>query len=207
MGSFEDTSTSALRKVSLAADRPIWDQVFTVAPLVIVGTREGGGGYDLAPKHMAMPLGWQNYYCFACSPSHATQQNVDRTKEFTVSFPRPDQILETSMAAGPRVEDGSKPTLGILRTFPASTVDGVLVEGAYLWLECVLERIIDDFGGNSLIIGSVVAATVDEHFLRTPETKDKDPARDASLLAYLSPGRYASIERSSPFPFHVDFKL
>ena len=207
MGSFKDTSISAPRSVSLAVDAPLWDRFFTVAPLVIVGTREGGGGYDLAPKHMAMPLGWQNFYCFACSPSHATQQNVERTGEFTVSFPRPDQILQASMAAGPRVEDGSKPTLGILRTFPASTVDGVLVEGAYLWLECVLERMLDGFGDNSLIIGKVVAASVDERFLRTPASEDRDPARDAPLLAYLSPGRFAGIEQSSPFPYHVAFKL
>lgn len=207
MRSFKDTSISAPRSVSLAVDAPLWDRFFTVAPLVIVGTREGGGGYDLAPKHMAMPLGWQNFYCFACSPSHATQQNVERTGEFTVSFPRPDQILQASMAAGPRVEDGSKPTLGILRTFPASTVDGVLVEGAYLWLECVLERMLDGFGDNSLIIGKVVAASVDERFLRTPASEDRDPARDAPLLAYLSPGRFAGIEQSSPFPYHVAFKL
>ena len=53
------------RGVPIPVDKPVWNNVFTVAPLVLVGTREGGGGYDLAPKHMAMPLGWDNYYCFA----------------------------------------------------------------------------------------------------------------------------------------------
>lgn len=41
-----------------------------VAPLVIIGSREPDGGFDLAPKHMAMPVGWQNYYCFA-RPAHS----------------------------------------------------------------------------------------------------------------------------------------
>ena len=195
------------RSVSISTDSPVWDRFFTIAPLVLVGSREGGGGYDLAPKHMAMPLGWQNYYCFVCSPRHATQHNVETTGEFTVSFPRPDQILQASMAAGPRVEDGSKPTLAALETFPASTVDGILVRGAYLWLECSLERMLEGFGDNSLIIGKVVAASVDERALRASESDDGDLIRDAPLLAYLSPGRFASVENSSSFPFHVDFRI
>lgn len=195
------------QRVSIPIDTPVWDRFFTVAPLVIVGTREGGGGYDLAPKHMAMPLGWQNYYCFACSPRHATQHNVAATGEFTVSFPRPDQILQTSMAAGPRIEDGSKPTLAALETVPASMVDGVLVSGAYLWLECALERMLEGFGDNTLIIGRVLAVSADERVVRSPETGDRDPIRDAPLLAYLSPGRFASVEQSSSFPFHVEFQL
>jgi flavin reductase (DIM6/NTAB) family NADH-FMN oxidoreductase RutF len=195
------------QRASISTDAPVWDHVFTIAPLVIVGTRESGGGYDLAPKHMAMPLGWDNYYCFACTPRHATHHNVERTGEFTVSFPRPDQVLETSMAAGPRIEDGSKPTVGVLRTFPASTVDGVLVEGAYFWLECELERMVEGFGDNSLIIGRVVSAFADRQVMRVLGADQIDPLRDAPLLAYLSPGRYASIGQSSPFPFHVEFRI
>jgi flavin reductase (DIM6/NTAB) family NADH-FMN oxidoreductase RutF len=195
------------RRVAVPADVPIWDRFFMVAPLVIVGTREGGGGYDLAPKHMAMPLGWQNYYCFVCSPSHATQHNVQVTGEFTVSFPRPDQVLQTSLAAGPRSEDGSKPTLASLETFPASTVDGVLVSGAYLWLECALERMLEGFGESTLIIGTVLAASAEERILHTAAADGHDPLRSAPLLAYLSPGRFASIEQSSPFPFHRDFQV
>ena len=87
-------------------------------------------------------------------------------------------------------------------------MDGVLVEGAYLWLECALERMLEGFGDNTLIIGRVVAASADERILRAPASDGRRPgARDAPLLAYLSPGRFASIEQSSPFPFHVAFKL
>jgi flavin reductase (DIM6/NTAB) family NADH-FMN oxidoreductase RutF len=199
--------TDQQRRVQIPTDSPVWDRFFTVAPLVIVGTREGGGGYDLAPKHMAMPLGWHNYYCFVCSPRHATQHNVEATGEFTVSVPRPDQILQVSMAAGPRIEDGSQPTLAALETFPASTVDGVLVGGAYLWLECALERMLEGFGDNTLIIGRVLAASADERILRASEPNGESPIPHPPLLAYLSPGRFASVEQSSPFPFHVGFQL
>ena len=40
---------------------------------------------------------------------------------------RPEQIVQTSMAAGGREADSSKPTLAALQTRPATKVDGVLV--------------------------------------------------------------------------------
>ena len=79
--------------VPLPLSAPIWDAFFTVAPLVLVGTREEDGSHDLAPKHMAMPLGWQNHFGFVCHPSHATQRNAERTGAFTVSFPRPASVV------------------------------------------------------------------------------------------------------------------
>ena len=142
------------------------------------------------------------------TPRHATQQNAERTGEFTVSYPRPSQIIQTGLAAGARVEDGSKPGLHALSTFAASAVDGVLVEGAYLWLECALDRVLDGFGDNSLIIGRVVAASVDEAALREPNASENDdPVAEDPLLAYLSPGRFAAITASASFPFRADFTI
>jgi flavin reductase (DIM6/NTAB) family NADH-FMN oxidoreductase RutF len=196
------------RAVSLPVDSPVWPSFFTVAPLVIVGTVEPDGqSHDLAPKHMAMPLGWSNFFCFACSPRHATQSNAQRTGEFTVSFPRPEQIVTTSLAAGPRDDAGEKPGLGAIPTFPSAKVEGVLVRDAYLWLECSLDRVVEGFGENTLIIGEVVAAAVDERSLRTSEDDDSDLVADSPLLAYLSPGRFARISQTYSFPFHTDFKL
>jgi flavin reductase (DIM6/NTAB) family NADH-FMN oxidoreductase RutF len=196
---------AARRAVPVPTDAPIWSRFFTIAPLVLVGTKEGEG-HDLAPKHMAMPLGWDNYFCFVCSPEHATQVNAERTGEFTVSFPRPGQIVETSLAAAPREADSSKPSLAAVPTFPAREVDGVLVQDAYLWLECRLDRIIDGFGPNTLVIGRVVAASVEEGALRASDSDDADLIREQPLLAYLSPGRFASVSESFSFPFHANFK-
>jgi len=192
--------------VEIPVDRPIWDRFFTVAPLTIVGTMEEDGGHDLAPKHMAMPLGWSNYFCFACSPRHATQVNAQRTGFFTVSFPRPDQVVETSLAAGPREEGGYKPSLAGVSTFPAREVEGVLVEDAYLWLECRLDKVLDGYGANSLIIGEIVAAAVAEGSLRSSDGDDADLLAAEPLLAYLPPGRFASIDQTYSFPFHTNFK-
>ncbi len=193
--------------VPISTDAPIWSRVFIVAPLVLIGTIEEDGSPDVAPKHMAMPLGWQNRFCFACSPRHATYRNAVARNAFTVSFPLPDRIVETSLAAGGRAADSSKPSLVAVPTFSARAVDGVLVEGSYLWLECELERVIDGFGENSLVIGDIVAAAADERALRDPERDDADLLHMLPLIAYLSPGRFARTDDTRAFPFPVDFSL
>jgi len=192
--------------VSLDVTRPIWDRFFTVAPLVIIGTREGDG-YDLAPKHLALPLGWENHYGFVCSPRHATYHNAQRTGAFTVSFPRPTQVVLAAMTAAPRCDTGDtpRPELKALPTVKAQVVDGVFLADAYGHLECELERVVDGFGPNSLIVGRVVAARMDESALRESEVSDAELIGQAPLLAYLSPGRYTAIKDSKPFPFPADF--
>jgi len=193
--------------IPVPIDGPIWSRVFVVAPLVLVATREGEGGHDIAPKHMAMPMGWQNYFGFVCSPRHATQRNAQATGEFTVSFPRPDQFMEISLAAAPRLPDSSKPSLAALPTVPATAVDGVLVAGCSLYLECELERVVDGFGENSLVVGRIVAAAADARALRGEERDDADLIHQVPPLVYLSPGRFAVVDRSLSFPFPVDFRL
>jgi flavin reductase (DIM6/NTAB) family NADH-FMN oxidoreductase RutF len=189
---------------TLEIDIPIWERFFTVAPLVLIGTKENEG-YDLAPKHMVTPMGWENYFGFVCTPRHRTYQNIQREGVFTVSYPRPTQLVLTSLAAAPRCGDDTKPSLLALPTFSASSVDGVFVTDAYLFLECALDRIVDGFGVNSLITGCIVAAHAHEDILRTSERDDQELIHAAPLLAYLYPGRIARIRESYSFPFPLDF--
>lgn len=198
-------SDDTVTLVPLATDRPIWDRFFGVFPLVIVGSKEEDGQHNLAPKHLAMPLGWENHYCFVCSPRHSTYHNIRRHGVFTVSYPRPSEVLLASLAAAPRCEDQSKPSLLGLPTFPARQVDGVLVKGCYLFLECSLHSVIDGFGLNSLIIGNVVAAAAHEGALRAQEQDEGEQIFQFPLLAYLSPGRFAEIRQSTAFPFPKGF--
>jgi flavin reductase (DIM6/NTAB) family NADH-FMN oxidoreductase RutF len=191
--------------VTLPLDAPIWERTFTVNPLVLIGTKEGNGNYNLAPKHMAMPMGWENYFGFVCTPRHRTYHNARREGVFTVSYPRPVQVVLASLAAVPRESDGSKLAVDVLPTFPASEVDGIFIEDAYLFLECVLDRISDDFGENSLIVGRIVAAHVREDYLRASERDEQDLIHSSPLLAYLSPGRYTSVDKSFSFPFPAGF--
>jgi flavin reductase (DIM6/NTAB) family NADH-FMN oxidoreductase RutF len=155
---------------------------------------------------MAMPLGWQNYFGFVCSERHATQRNAQRTGAFTVSYPRPEQLVASSLAASPRSEDESKPALAALETVPSRNVDGVLVEGAYLWLECELDRVIEGYGENSLITGRIVSASVADDAARRDDVDDAELLASAPLLAYVAPRRFAEIGQTRSFPFPADFR-
>ena len=192
--------------VEIEISPSLWEQFFSIFPLVIVGSREPDGSYDLAPKHLAMPMSWENHYGFVCAPHHRTYQNILTNKQFTVSFPRPDQILAIGLTADPRAADHTKPALRAVPTFPAQQVDSVFVNGAYLFLECKLEKVIDDLGTNSLIIGEIVAAQADEVFLRAYEKDDQELIYNNPLLAYLYPSRFATISQTLSFPFPKDFK-
>ncbi len=185
---------------------PVWEQFFTVAPLVLIGTRDADGALDLAPKHMVTPMGWQNYFGFVCTPRHNTCSNIERTGEFTVSYPKPSQVLITSLAASPRVAEGAKPVIDYLSTFPATQVDGSFIEDGYLFFECRHFKTIDGFGENCLITGEIVAAFADDDYLRHAETDDQETIHDAPLFAYLAPGRFAAIDRSNAFPFPESMK-
>ena len=199
------TNDERKKLVALETDQPIWDRFFTVAPLVVIGSRESTGDFDLAPKHMATPLSWENYFGFVCTPKHGTYQNIKREEVFTVSFPNPDQVLLTSLSAAPRCDDDSKPSLEMLSTIAATEIDGVFLEDSYLFLECRLDRIVDGFGDNSLIAGRVVAAQVSESALRTYDRDDQDVLHNSPLMAYLPPGRYASIDNTFSYPFPKGF--
>ena len=185
---------------SIDLEQSIWERIYTVAPLVLVGTRDPDGKPDLAPKHMAFPLGWGNYFAFVCAPSHGTYGNIARTHEFTVSYPRPTDILNASLTAAPRCDD-TKPAVGALETFAAQQVDSVFVAHSYCYLECRHLQTIDGFGANSLIIGQIVAAHVDRAALRSTDRDDADLLMNAPLLAYLYPGRFAVIDKTQAFPF------
>ncbi len=185
---------------------PVWEQFFTVAPLVLVGTRDADGSLDLAPKHMVTPMGWQNYFGFVCTPRHNTCSNIERTGEFTVSYPKPSQVLITSLAASPRVAEGSKPIIDYLSTFPATQVDGGFISDGYLYFECRHFKTIDGFGENCLITGEIVAAFADDDYLRHAEDDDQETIHGAPLFAYLAPGRFAAIDRSNAFPFPESMK-
>ncbi len=193
--------------ITLDLNQPWWERCFCVAPLIVVGTKEENGEYNLAPKHMAMPLGWSNYFGFVCTPRHRTYQNIDRERSFTVSFPSPDEVILASLAAAPRDSTDTKRSLAALPTQPATIIDGVFLQGAYLNLECELTQIIDGFGENSLIAGQIIAVQVQEKALRLSDLDDQDLLHQNPLLAYLSPGRYAKITESYSFPFHEGFHL
>jgi len=190
----------------LNLEYPVWEQVFTVHPLVIIGSVEEDDTANFAPKHMVFPLGWENYFGFVCTPNHATYQNIKRTGEFTVTYPRPDQVVLASMTASPRCDDNTKPELDSIEQFSASVVDGYFIRKGYVFLECKLLKFVDGFVENSLILGEIVAARAWSDVIRTPSHDDNESIYEHPQLVYVSPGRFAVIDETQAFPFPANFK-
>ncbi|NIS90428.1 MAG: flavin reductase [Woeseiaceae bacterium] len=193
------------RLIDIGTERPVWNRFFTVAPLVLIGTTDADGSPDLAPKHMVTPMGWENYFGFVCTPAHCTCQNIQRRGGFTVSYPKPSQVLFSSLAASPR-QDGHKPVLDYFTTFNGREVDAPLIEEAYLYFECRHHKTVDGFGSNCLITGEIIAAYAEPEFLRSSEIDDQELVHDSPLFAFLAPDRFATIEQSNAFPFPANMK-
>jgi flavin reductase (DIM6/NTAB) family NADH-FMN oxidoreductase RutF len=155
---------------------------------------------------MVSPMGWQNYFGFVCTPRHGTYQNIKRDGVFAVTYPKPAQWLETSLTASPRCEDDSKPQLQLVQSRRSSMVDCPVVADGYLYLECELDRFVDGFGVNSLIVGKIVGAEIDPAYLRSDDRDDQDLIQDAPLLTYVSPGRFAAIRETLAFPLPKGMK-
>jgi flavin reductase (DIM6/NTAB) family NADH-FMN oxidoreductase RutF len=195
------------KMIDVSLEEPIWERFFQIAPLVVVGTRDEHGNIDLAPKHMAMPLSWQNYFGFVCSPTHTTLKNLTKSGSFAVSYPRPDQVLLTSLAAAPRCgHEGEKVSLQAVRTVPAKLVTGDFVADSDVMLECEVDRLVEGIGPNTLIVGKIVAAHVHTEALRAQDLDDQDLIDRRPLMAYLHPGRIATVKETQSYPFPKGFK-
>ncbi len=185
---------------------PVWEQVFTVHPLIIVGTVNKDASPNFAPKHMVFPLGWKNYFGFVCTPRHQTYKNIKETGEFTITYPKPEQLIETSLTSSPRSDDKTKPALKSIETFPAIEMEGHFVKDGYIFLECRINKIIDGFGDNSLILGEIVAARAWSDVLKNPSHTDDEVIYNHPNLVYVSPGRYAIVDETYAFPYPENFK-
>lgn len=192
---------------SLDISEPIWSRFFMIAPLVVIGTREGKD-YDLAPKHMVTPMGFGNYIGFVCTPNHNTYGNIQKYGEFTVSFPLPDQTLITGLSASPRSTTmrKSEQVLDFLPTRMASSIEAPFMEQSYLLLECSHFKTIDGFEENSLITGKIRKAYVHRDYLRVSEQDEQQMLMQHPLLAYVAEGRFALIDETYAFPFPKGFK-
>lgn len=193
--------------VSLDPQIPIWDRVFTIAPLVVVGSK-GSNEDDLAPKHMATPIGFGNYFGFVCTPRHCTYDNIKETGIFSVSFPTPQQLVSVSLSATPRNTKTTKSesVLAVLPTIRASSMDVPMIDGAYLYLECELFKIIDGFDDYSIITGVIRHVHAHRDYLRMSEKDESVQLQQNPLLAYVAHGRFATIKETYNFPFPKDFQ-
>ena len=194
--------------ISLNVKECIWEEFYTVAPLVVIGSKENDG-YDLSPKHMVTPIGFSNYLGFVCTPRHRTYHNIKKEKNFTVSFVKPSQVLLASLAAIPRCEENRYSKEKIVRDIPTILTpknDNIFIADSYVLLECTLYKIIDGFDDYSIITGQIDAAFVHKDYKIFDEDPQPKNIYDDPLLAYIAQGRFATIKETFSFPYPKGFK-
>lgn len=192
--------------LDIEIDDGFWSRFYLPFSLVLIGSVEDDH-FNLAPKHLAMPLSWKNDFGFICTPLHKTYQNIKLNKTFTVSYPKSEQLALASLASSPRSdEDSNKSILDQIATSPAKKIKGIILKDAFLVYECKLTKIYDDFGENSLIAGKIIHAYADENYLRHYDQDQQQMIYDHPLPVYLHPDRYSIVEKTALFPFPEGFK-
>lgn len=193
--------------ISLKTESSLWEHFYTVAPLVVIGTKEEDG-FDLAPKHMVTPVGFGNYFAFVCTPRHATYQNIRREKRFSVSYVKPDQVLLSSIAAIPRcsVEDFPRDVIQHIPTVTSSDGEFIFVDDSYLFFECNLHQIFDGFDDYSIITGTIQNAFVHKDYKIHSDDGQQARIYENPFLVYLAQGRFAEVRETMAFPYPKDFQ-
>ena len=193
--------------ISLDVKESIWEHFYTVAPLVVIGTKEDHG-FDLAPKHMVTPLGFSDYFGFVCTPRHNTYHNIKKSHRFSVSFVKPDQILLSSLAAMPRcaVQDFPKEITNQIPTVMSEDGGAIFLRDSYVMLDCSIYKIIDGFDDYSMITGKINKAQVHKHYKIISDEGHQKQIYDHPLLAYIAQGRFANIKETMSYPYPKDFQ-
>ena len=193
--------------ISLNPKESLWEHFYTVAPLIVVGSKNNGD-FNLAPKHMATPIGFSNYFGFVCTPRHVTYQNIKKEKKFTVSFVKPSQLVTASLAASPRGENKKnfKEVIKCLSTFSTSKKNNLFITDSYVLFECSLYKVIDGFDDYSIITGKIDTAWVHKEDKIYSDIDEQQHLYNNPLLVYISQGRFANVKETFNFPFPKNFQ-
>ena len=95
--------------------------------------------------------------------------------------------------------------VSVLPTVNGTKTDTLIMEGAYVRLECKLHKIIDGFDENSLITGKIISAQVHPEYLRVSEKDESTQLSENPLLAYVADGRFAEVKQTYNFPYPKNF--
>lgn len=156
---------------------------------------------------MAIPMGWGNYFWFVCTASHRIYQNIPREGGFSVGYPTAVLVLMAALAVSPRWGDDSNAELMPFPSPFAAEVQSPRQLEPSLFLGCRLDRVVDNFGLNISIVGRFVPAQIRAAALRRDDKEDEDTATRLPLLAYASPGRFVTIDKSVALLFPAGFRF
>jgi len=169
------------RKISLPLEAPKhlsgeqasnWyrERNFVICPMVLITTVNREGTPNAAVKTNFMTVGSMTCYAFHCSPQHHTYQNIMETKEFVINVPTEDIIGKVLNAAviteKPCPPGANEIERAGLTPIPSEKVKPPRIKECVAHYECLL-----DWHKNGLIVGKVVAVSVDESLIRGTDSR------------------------------------
>jgi flavin reductase (DIM6/NTAB) family NADH-FMN oxidoreductase RutF len=160
------------------------------APITLL-TCSYRGKHNVMPVAYVMPVSIRPpLIAVSLSPERYTYDIVHKVEEFALNIPTRQLLHHVQFLGSVTGADIDKLELTKLPTFRARRVETVLLEGCAGWIECGLEEEYE-VGDHILLIGRVVAATVEEdafsdHWLL--QDNDEKP------LHYLGGNYYAILE-------------
>lgn len=139
-----------------------------MCPLVLITSVNSEGIVNAAVKTNFMTVGSMTRYAFHCSPQHHTSRNIMETKEFVINVPTED-IIDKVLNAAVLTTEPCPPGVNEveragLNPIPSEKVRPPRIRECVAHYECVL-----DWHKEGLIVGRVVAVSVDKSLLGKPD--------------------------------------
>jgi flavin reductase (DIM6/NTAB) family NADH-FMN oxidoreductase RutF len=131
------------------------------APVTLI-TSTYKGKHNVLPVAYAMPVSLRPpLIAVSISPERYSYDIIHKTEEFAINLPTRRLLHHVQFLGSVTGADIDKLELTKLPNFRARRIDTVLLEGCVGWIECSLDEE-REAGDHMLLIGRVVAATVEE---------------------------------------------
>lgn len=165
-------------------------RILAGAPITLI-TASYRGRHNVIPVAYVMPVSLRPpLVAVSISPERYSYDIIHKTEEFALNLPARRLVHHVQFLGSVSGDDVDKLELTKLPTFRARRLDTVLLEGCVGWVECALEEEYEA-GDHMLLVGRVVAATVeedafDDHWLLTDD--------DEKPLHYLGANYYGTLQ-------------
>jgi flavin reductase (DIM6/NTAB) family NADH-FMN oxidoreductase RutF len=175
-------------KVSFSSDKRTWRPSPLLGQVVLVTSLNEDGQSNVAPKSWLSMMAFEpSLLALGCNLTHWTAQNILHRQEFVVNIPGAELaevVWRSHTLPHPRPVEG----IG-LTSVPAQKVKPPLIEECKAHLECLLVQHLT-FGAELIILGQVVAASVDREAVEA-----QDPYAYLRLFTFLESDTYGVIEK------------
>jgi len=137
--------------------------LFIPLPVLVIGT------YDELGNANVMTAAWGTLHdygeVFIClSTNHLTTKNINKTKEFTVSFATKDTVAIADYYGIVSGEKESKVSISKVHEYKSTTINAPLFEEFLASLECKVKKIEDD-GQTTYLVGEIINVVADEQVM------------------------------------------